>query len=297
MEERKDDVTRRSFMVNGSAAVGAIGLVAGLGVGSLVDVRKAQAAKTTILKFPALPLDVEKVRLWGYCEYHANGGCGQGTGRALVMGFIEAARKAGMKETGWSLLPPKFTQWGRAGGLDWGGTCGSLTGCLSILNLAEHKGELLHDKLGGSLIDWYTKQNFPFTGWDGVKIDRKAYPNVPAPIPDAEVMARDIPESMLCHVSVTKWMKAAGADLTTKTKDGRNVKKDRCAKVTGATAARAAELINAYLANAAIPAFAPTADYAECYSCHSAAQNVQGKQNCTPCHQEGTATLIGKDHP
>ncbi len=292
--EEKREVTRRGFLLNGSAAMGAIGLAAGLGVGSLVDVKKAHSHA---LDFPVLKLDVEKVRALGYCEYYANGGCGQGSGRALVLALIDACRDFGLSNTGWTMLPPKFTQWGAAGGLKWGGTCGALTGSLSILNLATHKGEMLHNKIGSALIEWYTKQSFPLTGWDKVKIDRTAYPKVPAPIPDAEVLAYDIPKSPLCHVSVTKWMKAAHSDLETKTKDGRNVKMDRCAKVTGATAAQAAQLINDYLASVAIPAFAPTKDYESCFTCHTEAKNVQGMQNCTPCHQDGTAVQVGKSHP
>lgn len=294
MDETKREVTRRGFLLNGSAAVGAIGLAAGLGAGSLIDVRKAHSAT---LEFPVFKLDVEKVRALGYCEYIANGGCGQGSGRALVLGLIDAARNSGVENTGWSMLPPKFTQWGAAGGLKWGGTCGSLTGSLSVLNFATHKGEMLHTKVGSALIEWYTKQSFPFTGWDGVKIDRVAYPKVPNPIPDAELLARDIPRSPLCHVSLTSWMKAAHADLETKTKDGRNVKTDRCAKVTGDTAAHTAKLINDYLAGTAIPAFAPTKDFENCYTCHTEAKNVQGMQNCAPCHVDGTAVRVGKNHP
>lgn len=295
MEETKNELTRRGFLRNGSAAVGAIGLAAGLGAGSLIDIKKADAAATS-LELPVLPLDVERVRMYAYCEYHANNGCGQGSGRALVLGFIDAAKKAGMKRTGWSLLPPKFTQWGATGGLGWGGTCGSLCGTTSILCMATVKGVQLHTKILDPLWAWYQEQPFPLGGWDKVKIDRALYPNVPAPIADAEVAAHPLPKSPLCHVSISKWMKHAGVDLDTKDKAGRYLKKDRCSKVTGDTAAKAAELINAYLASASIPAFEATKEYAECYTCHTSARNIEGKQNCTPCHTD-KAVIVSKDHP
>jgi len=292
MEEMKTDLARRSFLLNGSVAMGAIGMAAGLGAGSLINIREAEAVTST-LQLPVLPLDVEKVRAWGFCEYHTNGGCGQGSGRALVMGFIDAAKKAGMKETGWSMLPPKFTQWGATGGLGWGGTCGSIVGSMTILNLIG-----LHTKFADTLMGWYQEQPFPLAGWDKVKIDRVAYPKVPAPIADAEVLAHPEPKSILCHVSISKWLKHAGVDLDAKTKDGRNVKKDRCSKVTGDVAAKVAVLINAHLADAkaVIPPFAPTKEYAECYDCHTASRNIEGKQYCNPCHTD-KAVIVGKDHP
>ena len=114
MEETKLELTRRGFLRNGSVAVGAVGLVAGLGAGSLIDVKKADAAVSS-LELPVLPLDVEKVRMWGYCEYHANNGCGQGSGRALVMGFIDAAKKAGMKKDGLEPAAPEVHPVGRHG--------------------------------------------------------------------------------------------------------------------------------------------------------------------------------------
>ena len=276
MDEMKKGISRRSFMVKGTTAVGVCSLAAGMTAGSLIAPTKAHAA----LEFPVFALDVEKIRAYGYCEYFTNGGCGQGGGRALIQGFIDACEANGVMDSGWHQLPLKMTAWGGGGGVAWGGTCGSLSGALQALGMAG-----LHGAVGNQVIDWYTRQSFPLMHWDGVDIPYDLYPNVPTPIPDNQVLAHSIPESMLCHNSVSKWMAAADATLAT-TWNGQGVKVDRCSKVTGDTAAYAAQMVNDHLAGIALqPAMVVAEEYADCLECHGGV-DIQGKQNCTPCHTD-----------
>lgn len=289
MDEMRKGISRRKFLASGTVAVGACSLAAGMTAGALIAPSKAQAEE---LAFPVYELDVERVRVYGYLEYFNNGGCGQGGGRGLILGFIEAAEAHGLYDTGWHQLPKLMTAWGGGGGNAWGGTCGSLSGALQALAMAG-----LHGAVGNQVIDYYTKASFP-QSWDGVEIPADIaakYTTVPTPIAAADVAGQSVPESMLCHNSVSKWMAEAGVDLTTVGPTGVKVKLDRCSKVTGDTAAYAAEMVNLYLAEQALPAVTVPEEYADCLGCHGGV-DIQGKQNCTPCHTKDGAVIVGDRH-
>ena len=291
-KETKDGLTRRSFLINGSMAAGALGLAAGF-AGSLINPHEANAANLELgtADFPHVQLDVEQIRRYGYYFYF-NGGCGLGGARALLQGFLDGCTAAGVDPKGWAQVPLSLYAWGGGGGPGGqGALCGAIAGSVGVLTLLN-----LHGALGSAVYEWYTKQNFPsnnlilnsYVGPDPGLAGVSTTP--PAPIPDDEVLGHAVPDSPLCHVSVSKWLTAAHAKLGQKYNDDgidKGVKEDRCAKVTGDTAAYTAQLLNNKLDGQSPAAWVAPAHMKTCFDCHgSVEKDTATKMSCTPCHTE-----------
>ncbi len=301
MEETKDGLTRRNFLITGSMAAGAIGLAAGF-AGSLINPREANAANMQLgtTDFPHVALDVEQIRRYGYYFYF-NGGCGLGSARALIQGFLDGCAKAVVDPKGWALVPLNLYAWCGGGGPGGqGALCGAIAGSVGVLTLLN-----LHGALGASVYEWYAKQTFPsnnliLNGYvppaAGLAGAAAITPN---PIPDTAVLGHAVPDSPLCHISVSKWLAAAHAKLgqqyidTADSGVSKGVKEDRCAKVTGDTAAYTAQLLNDKLAGINPAAWAKPAAMATCFDCHDKDGTVgltnkssQTKMDCVPCHTE-----------
>ena len=268
--ETKNGLTRRSFLSN--TAVGAIGLAAaGLTAGSLLNPREVHAATAIgTTDFPHIALDVEKVRQYGYYCYHKFGGCGAGSSRALIQGFLDAHTAAGSDPKGWAQIPLQLYAWGAGGGMGkWGTLCGSLAGSLGVLNLMN-----LHGALGNAVMEWYVKQNFPLANLNEYDTSLAYGGQLAlawAPIPDADVKGHSVSDSPLCHISVSKWVAAANVKLGDKNLPlfpTQGLKEDRCSKVTADTAAYTAFLLNEVLAGHNPAAWSKPAAMAGCFDCH-----------------------------
>jgi len=98
-------------------------------------------------------------------------------------------------------------------------------------------------------------------------------------------------ESVLCHVSLTKWRTAADRYMAGTKVDGTS---DRCGKLTYDTSYFLATLINDWKAGVAIDgAVSPAASTTGCKNpaCHggpvvdvNCPVTAQGSMNCKPCH-------------
>jgi len=155
-----------------------------------------------------------------------------------------------------------------AGGYAGQGTlCGSLGACSSLINLVAKDENGTHNKMISDLINWYASYNHPTDEFDSIC-------KFPGQI-------RKVPDSPLCHVSVSTWTMAAETDIGTKER------KDRCAKVAGRVAMQTVMMLNDY----ADGKFAPMAPdvpekTASCLECHGPEEdnNQQGRMNCNLCH-------------
>ena len=113
--------------------------------------------------------------------------------------------------------------------------------------------------------------------------------------PGCPIPANNVPkskaESVLCHVSLTKWRAAADKYMAKTGKDGTG---DRCAKLTYDVAAYVCQLLNDWKAGVAIDgAVSPAASATGCKNptCHggpvvsaTCPVTAQGSMNCKPCH-------------
>lgn len=223
----------------------------------------AQAGAAPDLPWKYNKLDVELVRKRAY-EGYPNGGCCYTVAKALLDTLAETSGGH------WASIPSEMFLFGAGGAYSWGTLCGALNGALPIINLASDK----HKDIGNELIGWYTKFPFPSDKFESYcKIKKQI---------------TTIADSPLCHVSVSKWAAAAGAKINEKEK------KDRCAKVSGDTAAKAAELLNQALENKVVLAYKVSDEFSHCMSCHQGKDSLrddeQGKMDCLYCHGDHSKT-------
>jgi hypothetical protein len=193
--------------------------------------------------------------------------------------------------TDWDYISTGATSWFKFGGggvEGWGTFCGVPNACMGILNLMNLHGANIAGtdiKFVDQIMLHYSQTEFPPRGLYDIYMDPD-YQNLFAgniPAPDDEVLAYDIPHSQLCHVSVSKWMDAAGVDAGAKNAYGIPHKNDRCAKVTGDVAAFTAGLLNGMTSN-----YEMSDSTEACLYCHQAKGSPsvpqQGKLNCLNCH-------------
>ncbi len=87
-------------------------------------------------------------------------------------------------------------------------------------------------------------------------------------------------DSPLCHASVTNWCKASGFKSTAPER------LERCARVTGDVAAKAAEMLNQFYSGTFKVGFLPARGVTGCLACHDNAVVPSVKMNCRQCHLE-----------
>ncbi|WP_040378578.1 C-GCAxxG-C-C family protein [Dethiobacter alkaliphilus] len=260
MSQKGTSVSRRKFLMGAGALATGVMAMGVVGCADTVtgngNVASAQALPWTYKK-----LDVEKVRKRGY-EGYFEGGCCYAAATAL----LETLRED--NGSPWDTIPQDMFRYGAGGAYSWGTLCGALNGSLAVINLAREN----HPELGNELVGWYTEFPFPTD-------KHESYCNIPDQI-------TTVAKSPLCHISVSTWANAAGATVNS------DEKADRCAKLSGDTAAYAAQLLNDALENNFAPAFTVSDEYSHCMDCHtgkdSVFDNQQGKMSCTSCHDDHT---------
>lgn len=257
--------SRREFLVAGAGALagGVIGASTGRSAAA-PGPSPAGAAPVKLPACPALPwsyalLDVDLVRRRGY-EAYFKYSCCYAAAYALLTTLDETSGGP------WATIPPEMFRFGAGGGLGWGTLCGALNSCLAVLNLASSR----YEELGNELVGWYTTMPFPSSL-------HESYCHF-------KDQVTTVANSPLCHISVSTWAKAAGARIHEKEK------KDRCAKLTGDTAAMTASLLNQALSETLEIKYKPAREFSHCLDCHQGAKslrdNEQGKANCLMCHDE-----------
>jgi hypothetical protein len=260
MSVEQKNYDRRSFLKNlGLLAAGA---AVSTGVGSMINPGVVQAAAPA-LPWPYVALDTAVIRQRAYNNYYV-GGCMYASAKALLDTLYENAGAP------WDSIPADLFKYGKGGAFNWGTLCGALNGSLYVMNLAAGTAV---DPLGSELIGWYTKNPFPSKLMD-------SYANFTR-------VKQTVSDSPLCHQSVTLWCNTTHKTVTS------NEKLDRCAKVAADTAAKAAEILNAWKAGTFQGVYQADASYVGCLSCHNGAtsqlDDEQGLANCTTCHEDKTS--------
>ncbi|MCP4341883.1 MAG: hypothetical protein GY799_24115, partial [Desulfobulbaceae bacterium] len=119
-----------------------------------------------------------------------------------------------------------------------------------------------------------------------------------AAIPDEEVLAHTVSDSPLCHISISKWCRAAGVSVADLSCENVKYKDDRCSKICGDAAAKTAELINEYVHYGAIAEpFETPAGYVSCLDCHSGLKDQVGKMDCLGCYSPADVVMVSRRHP
>ena len=249
---------RREFLGLGVAAGG---FLAGAGAdGHFLD-----ADQEGPLPFPwkYKPLDVEAVKARAYNSFF-KAGC--------MFGVFEAVAGTVAEQLGkpYTDFPFALSAFGGGGVASYGSLCGTCNGAAMAIALF-HQGEL-RNKLTHDVFTWYEGSKLPVF-----------VPRAPAKVARGFVMESSRPDSVLCHVSITRWTKASGrASFSPE-------RLERCARLVADVAGYAADALNK-----AQGAYSPTmlisTAAAGCLECHAQGKQapnepeVVSRMTCTTCH-------------
>ena len=272
---RRDFVRLSGIFVAG-AAVGAAGLN---GVRSFAQ--DAKSSKETVQwPWPYKKLDVERVRKLGHLGYYM-GNCSSGS----FYGVLRALREeVGYPYTLLPIDPPNnMLAFGGGGVSGWGSHCGGLLGASTAVNMVSKD----YGAIVGELTGWYTKFAFPSDISNKYANNHEfLHKEFPAKFKGKyktdKVLASNVSGSPLCHVSVTEWSEASGYKAYS------TERSERCARLTGDCAAKAAELLNKAAAGQSVAEFIAPAAITTCNACHGkggVVENAKLKMDCGQCHE------------
>lgn len=257
-------VTRRQMLATVGAAAGACALSSSKDIQAKPNTGKdnkpARAWKYSKLRPDYLAQQAYYATAKGHCMYGVFAPVMQQLGNK----FGEPYRS----------FPVDMMVYGAGGAGGWGSLCGALNGAAALTGLFV-RDETQQKQLISKLFKWYETAKLPTF--------QPSKPFVKMAMPAS------ISNSILCHMSVTKWCKVSGEKTHTKEQ------KERCKRLTADVTRKTVELLNAHFAapHAAGPTRPPKPK--GCVACHTAKgstiQNSRGKMSCTSCH-----TVPGK-HP
>jgi hypothetical protein len=239
----------RRVLLKGAGVVGGMTALTSGGLGLLAKA-EAKGGSTEKWPWPYVKLDPKKTAELAYDEWYR-----VFCGAAVVSSvFSQLREKVGEPYTTFPIDAFIFLEGGVSG---WGTICGSNAGANIVSNLiigpriAESADGML---MGSEIMQWYSDASMP--------VYTPKTPKVKAEIP------KTVSNSPLCHISVGKWMKAAGKDLNSPER------RDRCARVTASVAYHLVELLNEWKDN----------KYATKGTVPSKSCGITAQQNCTDCH-------------
>ncbi len=266
--------TRKEFLTNTSKyAVGAAVGVAGLN--ALSSGKLFAGSNQATWPLPYVTIDPDEAREKGHYLYWNGMDCCSGVFAAFTELLSE---KIGDP---WTHIPGQIMLFGRGGGVGWGTLCGTPNGGAAVISSIVGKADSA--PLITELWGWYCSAELPTDESNTFNFSTKNY--------EGE-LPQNIAGSPLCHISVTEWCIHAGKKVSD------IERKERCARVTGDTCAKVAELLNAYFAQTFVPTYTDPDEMASCVMCHGAAlfNNVMTKMNCVSCHGDphGTSSVEEK---
>ncbi|MCB2205133.1 C-GCAxxG-C-C family protein [bacterium] len=266
------NLTRKQFLRNGTKYVA--GIAVGAAALNAMDLKPLQAfTKTAAWPYPYAELDIEAVRIAAHDAFWSGKGCSYGAFYGIM---FELRKQIGEP---WDSFPPEIMIYGHGGGAGWGATCGTINGAAALISLVSEKAT--SDKLVNELYGWYTQVMLPTDTSNQLGVDSGYGENKVT-----EALPQNESGSPLCHASVTMWCDTA------KKKVGDLERKERCARVTGDTAAYAAYLLNENLLGEFNPMYVVPQEVTDCMACHGNGMNdnVAAKMECETCHGDPHAT-------
>jgi hypothetical protein len=174
----------------------------------------------------------------------------------------------------YSSFPLDMMGYGAGGVGGWGSLCGALNGSAAVIGLFV-KSKAHRTALTNEVLLWHEQASLP------AYIPAKADLDIEIPTSTAD--------SVLCHVSVSKWCKVSGHKSFSKACD------ERCKRLSADVAAKTVQLLNAWHLQALATLHRPTKQLQTCTSCHGRGgtlENTRGKMNCTTCHSK-----LSDQHP
>jgi hypothetical protein len=285
--QEQDTLTTKSTRRQMLAAAGVS--LAAFGLGTQVAAQKIDGVKESLPDYSGtpemitqsngawkyLPIDPKKAADDSY-NLFAEGACHYASFRAIITNVAQALLATG-KETDAALaqnylaFPFYMMVYGQAGLAFYGSLCGALNGCAAALSVfvpnRDDKFAMIQD-----LSIYYEETPLPIYV---PKVDK--YPGKMPP---------NAAKSILCHLSLDKWIKSTGNTLEGYTRV------ERCIRLTCDTVIKTVELLNAYHADkaktiAGAAALLPATQ--SCVECHTHNQgrfDSISKMSCVECHPE-----------
>ncbi len=222
------------------------------------------------------PKECAQVAYEGY--WHKGFGCGFGAFYSIV-GLMGEKYGAPYNQFPFAMLEAN-----KGGISDWGTICGALYGAAASFSLFWGRKEV--HPMVNELFRWYEVTKLPIYNPGDAAQGYKG---------DMPMSASD---SVLCHISVSKWCYENKVEADSKQRS------ERCGRLTADAAFKAAEIINAKIDQGKDfkSTFPMQKSVTYCGECHMTKGNdanwAKGIMDCTPCHS-GTAATQNKflNHP
>lgn len=244
----KKTFTRRSFTTLGSVA--ALGLISNANAKDDTDLSSDDIVYKT-----AIPSNAAD---YAY-ELYSDGGCMYATVKSVLSMTI--AKSVPMHY--------EMFRYGHGGCGGQGSLCGACNGVAAAISF-HIKDKKECDALVAEVFRWYEMTNLPTYKPEDSDND----------------IVTSASGSTLCHVSMTKWCKAAGKDPFS------DERKNRCARLTADTVGKTVELLNEYFSDSQ-KSVKEASPKPSCAPCHmkdiktgklSKSPKVKVKMDCTVCH-------------
>lgn len=274
--------TRREILTTAGLSLAAFGLGTqitaqdtGVKTGTTFDFSGTPKEVTSSGGWKYLPIDPKKTADDSY-DYFADGACHYASFRAIVTNVANALEKTGVESDTilartYLAFPFYMMVYGQAGLAYYGSLCGALNGCAAALSLfvpdVKEKFAMVQD-----LCVYYEETPLPIYV---PKVD-----NYPGKMPP------NAAKSILCHLSLDKWIKSSGTNLEGYTRV------ERCIRITCDTVVKTVEILNKYHADRTktvanlTPLLPETQSCLECHFDDRGRYDSISKMNCTECHSQ-----------
>ena len=272
------DKSRRA-VIGAMGGLALSGALAGTGVSlareeaPVKQTRFAQKGGDFSWKYQKLdPKESGMVAYDGY--WHKGFGCGYGVYYGIV-GML--AEKFGAP---YNSFPFSIFEMFKGGMSDWGTICGALGGASAAIFTFFPRKQA--NPMVSELFRWYEKTAFPI--FDPMEA-AKGYKG---PLPTS------VSNSVLCHVSVSRWAYTTGLGA------GSKERSERCGRITADVCMKAIEILNAKL-DAGMDwkgAYKKQDSVVQCTACHSKGKmtdTLKGNMTCDACHS-GSDAVKDKFH-
>ncbi|MDF1576760.1 MAG: C-GCAxxG-C-C family (seleno)protein [Bacteroidales bacterium] len=261
-------ITRKDFFKKTATYTTGVG-VAAVGTGLLFSQEAKAEGLAEEWPAPYDALDIETVRINAHDDF-----CTEGKGCCFAAFNAPVNLLRAQLPATFPAFPNEIMIYGHGGVAGWGTICGAINGAAALISLVCDKAS--SDQLINELCGWYTQALIPTE----ISNDYASQGTYSATISD-EVLVQNACGSVLCHVSCTKWCNVSGIAVNDPKR------KERCARLTGDVAAKAAELLNEHFSSGFSAEYVAPSSIAACMTCQGAAgskKNVASESECEQCH-------------
>jgi hypothetical protein len=209
--------------------------------------------------WPYQALDIQRTAELAYQYHDQRNSCMYGVFASIIR---QLAEKVGQP---YQSFPCEMMVYGEGGVAGWGTLCGALNGGAAAIALLVRK-ETERKALIDELFFWYENAELPIF------------------LPKKPFFSVDLPgvktNSVLCHPSVSAWIKQAKVSFYSKER------RERCTRLSADTARKTVEILNSSFTGTVTKHFKLGEKTSDCLSCHGKT-GVQADvmiKSCTGCH-------------